>query len=110
MGFLNWLKKIFHNVNAHKLAGALAASKTTIDSLGLIEKWDWLPQFDGAATTAINALDSWQPGQSITQIEQALQLCVSILNGVQGLSDKDKAVITIFVDAAETDLALLAGQ
>jgi|GEM_PF-3971106 len=107
MSLGSWFENLFHDVNNHNLAGALAAAKTTIDQLAVIEKWSWVSQFDTAATTAINGLNNWQKGSPTTDITQALNTAVGILNGAQGLSAKDKEVISIFVVAAESALAFL---
>jgi hypothetical protein len=107
MSFGSWFKNLFHHVNPHNLAGALAAGKATIDQLAVIEKWDWVSQFDTAASTAITGLNNWTEGSSTTEISQALNTAVGILNGVQGLSPKDKEVISVFVVAAESALAFL---
>ena len=107
MGFFDWLKQLFHHINPHNLAGALSAGKVTIDSLGQIEHWAWIPQFDAAASDAIKGLNTWQPGQPTTQIVQSLNLAVSVLNDVQGLSQKDKVAIDTFVGAAEAALQFL---
>ena len=48
---MSWLKKLFSHVNAHTLAGALGAAKISIDQLAVVEKWDWISQFDQAAGT-----------------------------------------------------------
>jgi len=106
MSLGSWFKNAFHHVNPHNLAGALAAAQTTIDTVGAVEKWDWLPQFDQASTTAIAALSNWKPGDPASAgITGALQAAVSILQGVQGLSDKDKLIVSVFVAAAESALA-----
>jgi hypothetical protein len=107
MSFGTWFKNLFHHVNPHNLAGALGAAKTTIDQLAVIEKWSWVGQFDTAATTAINGLNNWTAGSSTAEISQALNTAVGILNGVEGLSQKDKEVISVFVVAAESALAFL---
>lgn len=107
MGFGSWFRNLFKHVNNHNLAGALAAAKTTIDNLGAIEKWDWLPQFDDAATKAIAALNAWQPGQPKDQIIQSLNLSVEVLSSVEGLSAKDKQLIAIYVGAAQSALAFM---
>jgi hypothetical protein len=107
MSLGSWFKNLFHHINHHNLAGALAAGKTTIDQLAVIEKWGWVSQFDTAATTAINGLNNWTEGRPTTEITQALNTAVGILNGVEGLSPKDKEVISVFVVAAESALAFL---
>jgi hypothetical protein len=99
MSLGSWFKNLFHHVNPHNLAGALGAAKTT--------KWGWVSQFDTPATTAINGLNNWTEGSSTTEITQALNTAVGILNGVEGLSPKDKEVISVFVIAAESGLAFL---
>ena len=98
---------LFHHVNNHNLAGALAAAKITLESLNNIEHWSWFPQFEAAANTAVTALNNWQPGQPTTQISESLNLAVGILNNVEGVSAKDKATISVFVGAAESALAFL---
>jgi hypothetical protein len=104
---MSWFKSLFHHVNAHNLSGALGAAKTSIDQLAVVEKWDWISQFDKAAGSAITSLNTWQKGDSTVEISQSLNAAVGILNSAQGLSDKDKMVITVFVTAAETALAFL---
>lgn len=104
---MSWFKNLFHHVNTHNLAGALGAAKASIDQLAVVEKWDWISQFDKAAGSAITSLNTWQPGDSTVEITQSLNAAIGIVNSVQGLSDKDKMVITVFVTAAETALAFL---
>ena|SRR5271166_5020044 len=101
----SWFKNLFHHVNPHNLAGALGAAKASIDTIGVVEKWDWLPQFDQASTTAITALNSWKPGDPSAEITESLQAAVGVLQTVQGVSDKDKLIIGVFVSAAESALA-----
>ena len=107
MSIGSWFHKLFHHVNAHNLAGALASGKTTIDQLGSIEGWAWLPQFNEASDKAIAALSAWQKGQPTDEIQQSLNLAVNILNGVEGLSEKDKAMISVFVGSANAALAFI---
>ena len=104
---VSWFKNLFHHVNTHNLAGALGAAKTSIDQLAVVEKWDWISQFDQAAGSAITSLSKWQKGDSTAEITQSLNAAVGIVNSAQGLSDKDKLVITVFVTSAETALAFL---
>ncbi|HVP50243.1 MAG TPA: hypothetical protein VMT56_03375 [Candidatus Bathyarchaeia archaeon] len=107
MSFGSFLKNFFSKANPHKLAGGLAVAKTALEGLNNIEHWPWFPQFETASTTAINALTNWQPGQPTTEITQALNSAVAILNGVEGLSAKDKSTVSVFVTAAEAALAFL---
>jgi len=104
---MSWFKNLFHHINPHNLAGALGAAKTSIDQLAVVEKWEWIPQFDKAAGSAITSLSAWQKGDSTVEITQSLNTALGIVNSVQGLSDKDKMVITVFVTSAETALAFL---
>ena len=104
---MSWFKNLFHHFNPHNLAGALGAAKTSIDQLAVVEKWDWISQFDKAAGSAITSLNTWQKGDSTAEITQSLNAAVGILNSAQGISDKDRMVITVFVTAAETALAFL---
>ena len=104
---MSWFKNLFHHVNTHNLAGALGAAKTSIDQLGVVEMWGWISQFDTAAGSAIASLNTWQKGDSTVEITQSLNAAVGILNSAQGLSDRDKLVITVFVTAAESALAFL---
>jgi hypothetical protein len=104
---VSWFKNLFSHVNAHTLAGALGAAKTTIDQLAVVEKWNWISQFDQAAGSAITSLSTWQKGSPTTEITQSLNTAVGIVNSAQGLSDKDRMVITVFVTTAETALAFL---
>ena len=104
---MSWFKNLFHHVNTHNLAGALGAAKASIDQLAVIEKWDWISQFDQAAGSAITSLSTWQKGDSTVEITQSLNTAVGIVNSAKGLSDKDKMVIMVFVTAAESALAFL---
>jgi hypothetical protein len=107
MSIGSWFKNFFTHVNPHNLAGALAAAKIALEGLNNVEHWPWFPQFETASTTAINALNNWQPGQPTTEITQALNAAVGILNSVEGLSAKDKSTVSVFVSAAEAALAFL---
>ncbi|HVP55296.1 MAG TPA: hypothetical protein VMU45_09900 [Candidatus Eisenbacteria bacterium] len=107
MSIGSWFKNFFHHINPHNLAGALAAAKTALEGLNNVEHWPWFSQFETASTTAINALNTWQPGQPTTEITQALNAAVGILNSVEGLSAKDKSTVSVFVSAAEAALAFL---
>lgn len=108
--FLSWLHDFFgqHKLNPHKVAGAMATSKVTIDSLGAIEHWDWLPQFDDATTKAVAALNNWKTGDSSTEVVEALQAVQSVLGSVKGLNEKDQAVIAICAGAVESGVALFS--
>ena len=106
-GVMSWFKNLFRHVNTHNLAGALGAAKTSIDQLAVVEKWNWISQFDQAAGSAITSLNTWQTGDSTAEITQSLNAAVGIVNSAQGVSDKDKLVITVFVTTAETALAFL---
>jgi hypothetical protein len=107
MSFGSWFKNLFSHVTPHKLAGALGAAKATVDALAVANHWDWVPQFDSSALTAITALESWQKGQPTAQITEALQLSVNIINQVEGLSVHDKSLVAIYVGAAESALAFV---
>jgi hypothetical protein len=106
-GVMSWFKSLFHGINTHNLAGALGAAKTSIDQLAIVEKWDWISQFDQAAGSAITSLNTWQKGDSTVEITQSLNTAVGVVNSAQGVSPKDKMVITVFVTTAETALAFL---
>ena len=106
-GIMTWFKKLFHGINTHNLAGALGAAKTSIDQLAVVEKWNWISQFDQAAGSAITSLNTWQKGESTVEITQSLNTAVGIVNAAQGVSNKDKMVISVFVTTAETALAFL---
>jgi hypothetical protein len=98
---MSWFKSHFHSINTH------GAGKASIDQLAVIEKWKWISQFDQAAGSAITSLNTWQKGDSTVEITQSLNAAVGIVNSAQGLKDKDKMVITVFVSTAETALAFL---
>lgn len=110
MSFGSWLKSLFHRVTAQHVAGALAASKQTIDQVGAIEKWSWLPEFDTNVNTAISLLDVWKSGQPTSSIEAALGAALDLVDNQTTLSDKDKALIVVFIDTAESGIELLAGN
>jgi len=107
MSFFSWLEGLFKKVNPQHIAGALAASKQTIDAVGAIEKWTWLPKFDTDVTTAVTMLDTWQQGTSTVEITEALTDAIGLVNSDPSISDKDKAIIAVFVGVAESGLALL---
>ncbi len=105
MSFFSWLEGLFKKVNPQHIAGALAASKQTIDAVGAIEKWTWLPKFDTDVTTAVTMLDTWQQGTSTVEITEALIDAIGLVNSDPSISDKDKAIIAVFVGVAESGLA-----
>jgi hypothetical protein len=107
MSFFSWLEGLFKKVNPQHIAGALAASKQTIDAVGAIEKWTWLPKFDTDVTDAISILDTWKKGDSTVEITEALTDAVGLVNSDPTISDKDKAIMAVFVGVAESALALL---
>ena len=108
MPFGTWFKSLFsHKPSPHNLAGGLASAKVTLDQFAVIEHWDWIGQFDAAATSAINSLNAYQPGEPKDEIVQALNAAVGILENVQGLSDKDKLAIIAFTGVAESALNML---
>jgi hypothetical protein len=104
---VSWFKNLFSHINTHNLAGALGAAKASIDQLAVVEKWSWISQFDQAAGSAITSLSTWKKGDPTTEITQSLNAAVGIVNSAQGLKDKDRMVITVFVTAAETALSFL---
>lgn len=104
---MSWFKSLFHSFNTHNLAGALGAAKTSIDQLAIVEKWSWISQFDQASGSAITSLNTWQKGDSTVEIRQSLNTAVGIVNSAEGVSPKDKMIITVFVTTAETALAFL---
>jgi len=104
----SFFKNLFHHAKDPKtVASALLAAKTTVDQLGALHKWNWLPQFDNEVNNAVTALNNWQPGQPTTQITQALNAAITIVNGVEGISQHDKAEIGIFIGVAESALVFL---
>ena len=108
MSFASFFKHI-PKPNPHNVAGALGAAKATLDTIGAAEHFAWLPDFDKAAGTAITSLNAWQPGQPTDQVAQSLNAAVAVVNGIpdHNIDSKTKAIISVFVGAAETALAFV---